>query len=187
MLIKITTLLLIATISTYAIQENKIKKEVETKVNKVLKILKNPSYSQTKKDMKSLNVMSSAFDYGTMAKISMGKNWVKLSPKQKKEFTRSFERKIKNSYIDKLKLYNNQKVIVKNIVKKNPTRITLETNIIGSDDTYKVTYLFYKKTRSDEWFVYDVNLVGVSIIQTYRKQFSEFLKTKTIKQLIASL
>jgi len=37
------------------------------------------------------------------------------------------------------------------------------------------------------WFIYDVNLVGVSIIQTYRKQFSEFLKTKSFDQLLKSL
>ena len=44
--------------------------------------------------------------------------------------------------------------------------------------------IFYKKKQNNQWYIYDVELVGVSIIQTYRKQFSEFLKTKTVKELI---
>ena len=98
-----------------------------------------------------------------------------------------FEKKIKLSYLDKLRLYNNEKVIIKKLKKVKPTRITLETQVIGLDDTYKVVYLFYKKKQNNHWYIYDVELVGVSIIQTYRKQFSEFLKTKSVNQLIKSL
>ncbi|WP_373030669.1 ABC transporter substrate-binding protein, partial [Sulfurovum sp.] len=88
---------------------------------------------------------------------------------------------------DKLRLYNNEKVIIKDLKKIKPNRITLETQVIGLDDTYKVVYLFYKKSQNNQWYIYDVELVGVSIIQTYRKQFSEFLQTKSVKQLIESL
>ena len=75
-------------------------------------------------------------------------------------------------------------MIIKDLKKVKSNRITLETQVIGLDDTYKVIYLFYKKKQNNQWYIYDVNLVGVSIIQTYRKQFSEFLKTKSVKQLI---
>ena len=78
-------------------------------------------------------------------------------------------------------------MILKNIKKVKHNRITLETTIIGQDGNYKVIYMFYKKKQNNQWFIYDVNLVGVSIIQTYRKQFSEFLRTKSVKQLIESL
>jgi phospholipid transport system substrate-binding protein len=160
---------------------------MDTKVRKVLLVLKDKTLSQKQKEQKSIAVMDSIFDYNTMATISLGKRWRTLTKKEKKQFAIAFEKKIKHSYVDKLRLYNNQKVILKDIKKVKHNRITLETTIIGQDGNYKVIYMFYKKKQNNQWFIYDVNLVGVSIIQTYRKQFSEFLKTKSVKQLIESL
>lgn len=174
-------------VSSHAIVESQIQKVMDNKVHQVLNILKNNSLSQTQKEKKSIKVIDSVFDYKTMAQISLGKKWKTLTKNEKNEFTKAFEKKIKHSYIDKLRLYNNQKVNIKKLKKVKSNRITLETQVIGLNETYKVVYLFYKKKQNNQWYIYDVNLVGVSIIQTYRKQFSEFLKTKSVTQLIRSL
>ena len=187
MLKKILLILLLSSISSHAIKEQNIQKVMDSKVRKVLLVLKDTTLSQKRKEQKSIAAMKNAFDYRTMAQISLGKKWKTLSKKEKKQFTLTFEKKIKHSYVDKLRLYNNQKVILKDLKKIKHNRITLETTIIGQDGNYKVIYMFYKKKQNNQWFIYDVNLVGVSIIQTYRKQFSEFLKTKSVKQLIESL
>ena len=187
MLKKILLILLLSIISSHAIEEQNIQKVMDSKVRKVLLVLKDKTLSQKQKEQKSIRVIDDVFDYRTMAQISLGKRWKSLTKNEKTQFINAFEKKIKHSYLDKLKLYNNQKVIIKDLKKIKHNRITLETQIIGHDGTYKVIYLFYKKKKKNHWFIYDVNLVGVSIIQTYRKQFSEFLKTKLFKQLIESL
>jgi phospholipid transport system substrate-binding protein len=174
-------------ISLYAIEEQNIQKVMDSKVRQVLDNLKDKSLSQTQKDQKNVRIIDEAFDYNTMAKISLGTKWKSLSQSEKTEFIKAFERKIKHSYLDKLRLYNNQKVNIKKLKKVKSNRITLETQVIGVDDTYKVIYLFFKQKQNNQWYIYDVELVGVSIIQTYRKQFSEFLKTKSVHQLIKSL
>jgi len=127
------------------------------------------------------------FDYKKMAQISLGRKWKTLSSKEKSQFATVFEKKIKHSYVDKLRLYNNQRVVIKKLHKSKKNRISLESTIIGKSDTYKVVYQFYKRKNKDDWYIYDVRLAGVSIVQTYRKQFSDFLKTKSFKQLLKSL
>lgn len=179
--------IMIMSISAHAIVESQIQQVMDKKVQQVLNILKNNTLSQTQKESKSIKVMDSVFDYGTMAKISLGKKWKTLSSAEKKEFTKAFEKKIKHSYVDKLRLYDNQKVITKALKKVKPTRITLENQIIGKTDTYEVVYLFYKNKKKNQWYIYDVRLVGVSIVQTYRKQFASFLKTKSFDELLKSL
>jgi phospholipid transport system substrate-binding protein len=180
-------LLLLSVVSLYAIKEQNIKTELDSKVTKVLSVLKNKSLSQKQREQKSIRIIDSVFDYHTMAKISLGKRWKTLTKTQKAQFTKRFEKKLKHSYLDKLRLYNNQRVVVKNTKKVKHNRIIFETQIYGQDGVYKVSYLLYKKKQNNEWYIYDVNLVGVSIIQTYRKQFSEFLKTKSFNQLLKSL
>jgi len=187
MLKKIILLLSLSIISLYALEEQNIQKVMDSKVRQVLDILKDKSLSQQQKDQKNVRIIDDVFDYTTMAQISLGKKWNTLSQNEKTQFTKAFERKIKHSYLDKLRLYNNQTVNIKKLQKVKSNRVTLETQVIGIDDTYKVIYLFYKKKQNNQWYIYDVELVGVSIIQTYRKQFSEFLQTKSVKQLIESL
>ncbi len=187
MLKKIIILLFLPVLSLYAIEEQNIQKVTDSKVRQVLNVLKDKTLSDKQKDQRNIRIIDDVFDYDIMSQISMGKNWKTLTRNEKTQFSNAFEKKIKHSYLDKLRLYNNQKVIIKELKKVKPNRITLETQVVGIDDTYKVIYLFYKKKQNNQWYVYDVELVGVSIIQTYRKQFSEFLQTKSVKQLIKSL
>jgi phospholipid transport system substrate-binding protein len=183
-----TLLILIGlSITSQAIVESQIQQVMETKVQKVLNILQNKALTQTQKENKSIKVMDSVFDYTTMAKISLGKKWKTLNSTEKKQFIKAFEHKIKHSYVDKLRLYDNQKVITRKMRKVKPTRITLESHIIGKTENYKVLYLFYKNKKTSQWYIYDVRLAGVSIIQTYRKQFASFLKTKSFQALLKSL
>jgi len=173
--------------SSYGVTEQNMKQVMDTKTKQVIKILKDNALSQKQKNKKSIKIMDPIFSYSTMAKISLGKRWKSLSKKDKKSFSRAFERKIKHSYIDKLKLYKNQKVVTKNPKKIKSNRIKLITKIVGNTETYKIINSFYKKKGSNQWYIYDVNLAGVSIVQTYRKQFKAFLKTKSFKQLLNSL
>jgi len=184
---KVIMLMLLSVVFAYAVKEQSIKKVTDTKVRKVLLVLKDKSLSQRQKEQKSIRIIDDLFDYNTMAKISLGKRWKTLSKNEKAKFTNAFEKKLKHSYLDKLRLYNNQQVIIRGVKKIKHNRITFETKIIGQDGTYRVIYLFYKKKNRNDWYIYDVNLVGVSIVQTYRKQFSEFLKTKSFSQLLKSL
>ncbi|GIT98211.1 ABC transporter substrate-binding protein [Sulfurovum sp. TSL1] len=187
MLKKVILLLFLSVLSLYALEEQNIQKVTDTKVREVLNILKDKSLSQKQKDEMNVRIIDNIFDFDIMAQISLGKRWKTLSKDEQRRFSKAFEKKIKHSYLDKLRLYNNEKVIIKDLEKIKSNRITLETQVIGLDDTYKVIYLFYKKRQTDQWYIYDVELVGVSIIQTYRKQFAEFLTTKTVKELIESL
>ena len=187
MLKKLMILPLFALTFLFAIEEANIKTEMDAKIQDITTILQNKSLSLKDKKAKIAPTVDSIFEYKTMAKISLGKKWKALSQSEKDQFTQKFETKLKNSYFEKLELYTNQKVVIKELEKVKATRIQLHTEIIGVDDTYEVIYKFYKVKKSTDWRIYDVEITGVSIIQTYRKQFSEFLKTKSFNELLESL
>ena len=184
---KIILLLTLSILSLYAVEEQNIQSVMEAKTQQVIAILKNPSLNMKQKEKRSIKLMDPIFSYKTMAKISLGKKWKTLTKKEKKTFAKAFEHKIKHSYIDKLKLYKNQKVITNQPKKVKKNRIQLTTKIVGNNETYKIVNSFYKKKHTNQWYIYDVKLAGVSIIQTYRKQFAAFLKTKSFKALLNSL
>ena len=70
-----------------------------------------------------------------------------------------------------------QNLIFKTELSQNEIIRKLETH--DAKDT--LDYDFYEK--NGEWFIYDIDLVGVSIIQTYRQQFAGLLKEKSFDEM----
>ncbi|CAA6820125.1 MAG: Putative periplasmic protein [uncultured Sulfurovum sp.] len=171
----------------FAIDEAHINSEMKTKIQEITSILQNKNLSSAEKQAQMFPSIDTVFDYKTMSKIALGSYWKTLTTSQQNNFSYKFETKLKNSYFEKLELYTNEKVLVKELEKVKSTRIHLHTDIVGIEDTYEIIYKFYKVQNSNDWLIYDIDITGVSIIQTYRKQFSEFLATKSFNELLASL
>ncbi len=188
---KIFKILLISSIvftSAFALKKDEIKNQMNNKVDNIINILKNKEIDTNKQTEEIIKVMDSVFDYKLMAKISLGKKtWSSISIEKKKEFTELFENKLKLSYIEKLKLYTDQKVKILDLIPYKKTRLQLTSEIVGEDKTYQINYNFYKNRKINEWLIYDIDLVGISIIQTYRKQFSGLLKEKTFDEMLVLL
>lgn len=187
MLKKIILSTLISSALLFGVEEENIKSDMDSKIQTITQILQNKSLSLESKKEQIAPTVDTIFDYKTMAKISLGRVWKNLSSTQQEQFTQKFEQKLKNSYFEKLELYTDQKVIVKALEKPKATRIYLHSEIIGTEENYEIIYKFYKSKQGNDWKIYDVDITGVSIIQTYRKQFAEFLKTKSFDELLSSL
>ena len=192
MLKNICKFLLVLTITiTYAnaLQENEIQEQMTKKIDNVLLVLEKKELSLSQKGEEIIKIIDEVFDYELMAKIALGKEtWNNLSVEKQKEFVKIFETKLKNSYVEKLELYNDQKVKIIGLKPHNNTRLQLETELIGKEGSYKINYNFYNKSKEKEqWLIYDVDLVGVSIIQTYRHQFSGLLKEKSFDEMLVLL
>lgn len=187
-LFKILLLITFTITSASALKKDTLKDEMGNKINNILLVLKDESIQKEKKGEKIVEIIDSVFDYNTMSKIALGKKtWTSISKEQRNEFVKVFERKLKNSYIGKLELYTNQQVKIIDLLAYKGSRLQLISELIGTDDTYTINYNFYENRSNKEWLIYDVDLVGVSIIQTYRKQFSGMLKEKTFDEMLIAL
>jgi phospholipid transport system substrate-binding protein len=180
------SLLFVFSNNLFAIEESKIVDVMKDKVDRVIAILQEKEKTKLEKTDRIFSIMDELFDYRVMSQIALGRDWTNLSDKEKDKFTKLFELKLKNSYIDKLDLYTNEEIVIDNIKKLNPKRIKLLTYVIGKDDKYEIEYKFYKDGTSN-WLIYDVNIIGVSIMQTYRQQFAEYLKNNSFNNLLVSL
>lgn len=172
--------------TAYALQEDKILSIMTDKINKATQILQNQQIDKMQKQKDIFDIFDAVFDYELMAKLSLGKQWNRLEAQQQKLFTQSFEQRLKASYIDKLYLYTNQTIIVKDMLKPKDNRIEIMMHILGEKETFEVIYKFYKNGNND-WLIYDVNILGISIIQTYRNQFVGVLQKETFEELIQRL
>lgn len=187
-ILKVLLLLTFLITGANALQKDEIINEMTAKVDDALDILKQKDLNTQDKANKIFALIDDVFDYELMGKISLGKEtWLSINDAQRKEFIKAFELKLKNSYVDKLELYTDQKVKIIELSPYKKTRLQLKTEVVGKDEVYKINYNFYNNKKKNQWFIYDVDLLGVSIVQTYRKQFAGLLKEKTFDELLVIL
>lgn len=181
-LLRLLLLLLVMFSSAYALQKDEIKSEMAKKIDAVLVVLKDNNIAMEEKKKEIINIVNDTFDFDLMAKIALGKDaWNSIDGAKQEEFSLVFEEKLKKSYTDKLELYNNQKVKILGLEPYNNTRLQLKTELVGKEGNYSINYNFYEK--NGEWLIYDIDLIGVSIINTYRQQFAGLLKEKSFDEM----
>jgi len=186
-LLKLFLILAVFSIPSFALRQNEIEPVMQNKIEKVLAVLKKKE-SNTVRGQEIIRTMDPVFDYALMAKLALSsKTWGSISSAQQKEFTKLFIARLKQSYLDKLDLYNNQKVIYKGVKPYQKGRLQLQTEVVGKDETYKINYNFHNSKNNGNWLIYDVELAGVSIIQTYRQQFAGLLKEKSFDEILTQL
>ena len=183
--ILIVLLMLFFTSSTSLADEVKeIRAMTKEKVDIVINILKDKSLSKNEKKEGILKTIDGLFDFSLMARLSLGKkHWKSLSKEKRKEFSKLFVERLKLSYLEKLDLYTDEEVVVDEARKTKKNRVEVLTYLVTEDDKKEMIYKLYK-TKKKGWMVYDVDVLGVSIVQTYRSQFSGVLKKETMEQLM---
>lgn len=185
----ITLFLLSAVLSTsvFGSQLEDLTSLMQKKVDFIITVLKDETLQKKIKNEQIYESVDGLFDYTLMSRLSVGKaNWMKLKSSQKQEFVKLFSTLMKESYAEKAHLLSDEKVTVNDAQQIKSSRIYVPVTIQGSKDSTEMIYKFYYSKKAI-WLVYDVDVAGVSILQTYRAQFAEILKGADMIELINKL
>ena len=163
-----------------------ITKMAKEKVNNIITYLRDTSLEKETRNKQIIAEVNTMFDFQLMAQLSLGKQWKQTKKRQRKEFVKVFVKRIQQSYLEKLDLYTDEEVIIGDAKQTKKKRAVLTTYLVSEDDKKEMIYKF-RKHKKRGWLVYDVNILGVSFIQTYRSQFSGVLKNKSMDELIEDL
>lgn len=163
-----------------------VRELLRSKIDAVVALLRQKDMDKSLRKDNIMELIKPIFDFRKMAKLSLGrKHWPGLSPEKQEEFSDLFVRKMQDSYIEKLDLYEDEEVVYEEplIIKR---KVHVPINFVSKDDKISMLYKFYR-SKELGWQIYDVELQGVSVIQTYRTQFNDVLKNGTIDDLMAKL
>jgi phospholipid transport system substrate-binding protein len=173
-------------LSLSALQENEIGPVMRKKIDEVLIVINDQNLTKKARNAAIEKIIDPYFDFVLMAKLSLGKSgWESATPAQRREYVTLFERRIKDSYMSKVDLYKNEKITL-DAPQKLKNRIHLNSFIVDKGEKKEVLYKFYR-SRDRGWLIYDVDVLGVSIIQTYRSQFAGELQKGSIELLLQKL
>ncbi|NQU63019.1 MAG: ABC transporter substrate-binding protein [SAR324 cluster bacterium] len=168
-----------------ASDQGEVKDIVQRNIKIVIDLVKDKSLDKQTRNRKIIDTVVPFFDFDFMAKVCLGKeHWNSLSETKQNKFTELFVKRLQESYLDKLDLYTDEEVVIDE-AKKVKNRIHVVTYLVSKGDKMEMIYKFRQTDQG--WKVYDLEILGVSIVLTYRSQFSGYLKDKSMDDLLKKL
>lgn len=125
-------------------------------------------------------------NFTRMTAAAVGRNWRQATPEQQKRLQEEFKTMLVRTYAGALSQIKDQTVSVKPL-RANPadTEVVVRSEVVGRGDPIQLDYRLEKGPSG--WRIYDLNVLGVWLVETYRAQFAQEISARGIDGLIASL
>jgi phospholipid transport system substrate-binding protein len=143
-------------------------------IDEALAVLKDEKLSKQERRSRVQEIAYARFDFDTMSRLVLARNWSRFSEPQKAEFEREFKTFLARSYGSRLDAYDHQEVAIIGEQAEPRGDVTIRTRIQGGD--FEGVAMDYRlRDRGGEWRVIDVVIEGISLVANYRDQFKEVL------------
>jgi phospholipid transport system substrate-binding protein len=127
------------------------------------------------------------FNFETISKLVLARNWRDLSPAQQKEFMEEFKRHLTVTYGKNVESYNNERAVVTGDRAEARDDWTVKTKILRPNAAEVLVDYRLRKDSDGEWRIIDVIIEGVSLVANFRSQFQEIITTSGTPKLIELL
>jgi phospholipid transport system substrate-binding protein len=163
--------------------------EVKRTTDKILSIVTNPALkvpSKTEEREKLIRqAVDERFDWEEMARRSLAVHWAKRTAEERKEFVRYFADLVERTYMRKVEDYSGEKVLYEGETKEGDYASVRVKIVTKRGEDIPVEYRL--KKEKEDWFVYDVSIEGVSLVNNYRTQFNSILSQSSYENLVKRL
>lgn len=159
-------------------------------VDDVMNTIKNDKAIQAG-DLRKINTLvdQKIMPYSNFQKttqLAMGRNWPKANPTQQAQITEEFKTLLIRIYSGALSQVKDQKIQYKpNRFAADDTDVIVRTVVLGKGDPVQLDYRVEKTPTG--WKVYDINVLGAWLIESYRNQFNDQISKGGVDGLITFL
>ncbi|MCZ2499173.1 hypothetical protein GN316_20650 [Xylophilus sp. Kf1] len=128
-------------------------------------------------------------DFRRMTAAAVGPQWRQATPDQQQRLQAEFKSLLVRTYSGALSQVSDQSIVIKPLrASPEDKEVVVRTEVTGRGDPIQLDYRL-EKTPGDGagWKIYNLNVLGVWLVETYRSQFAQEINAKGIDGLIAAL
>ncbi|WHZ12639.1 MAG: Phospholipid ABC transporter shuttle protein MlaC [Burkholderiaceae bacterium] len=129
-------------------------------------------------------------DFERMTASAVGPAWRQATPQQKEKLQAEFKTLLVRTYAGALSQVSSDQTIYVKPLRADPgdADVVVRTEVRGSGDPIQIDYRMEKTPgQGAGWKIYNFNVMGVWLVDTYRSQFAEQINKNGIDGLISSL
>ena len=128
-------------------------------------------------------------NFQRMTAAAVGPAWRQATPEQQKRLQEEFKALLVRTYAGALDQVSDQTVTVRPFRgSPDDKEVLVRTEVKGRGDPVQLDYRLEKTPgQGGGWKVYNLNVLGVWLVDTYRTQFAQEINARGIDGLIAAL
>ncbi|MBS0451189.1 MAG: ABC transporter substrate-binding protein [Proteobacteria bacterium] len=128
-------------------------------------------------------------NFQRMTASAVGPKWREATPEQQKRLQDGFKMLLVRTYAGALDQVTDQEVTVKPFRGSvDDKEVLVRTEVRGSGEPVQLDYRLEKTPgEAGGWKIYNLNVMGIWLVDTYRSQFTQEINAKGIDGLIATL
>lgn len=158
-------------------------------VDRVFKILQDPAMAGSNHAAQRRSAVFTAagtiFDFGEMAKQSLGKHWTGRTPAERTQFVALFTALMQHSYISKVDQHGGAQMVYQGETVDGNLAAVRTTIPLSNGGAMPLEYRMHKANA--RWQVYDLSIDGISLVSNYRAQFNKVIRLGSYDVLVAKL
>ena len=125
-------------------------------------------------------------DMRRTTEMAMGPNWKKATPEQQTQLVSEFKNLLIRTYSGALSQLRDQTIQFKPLrAAPDDKEVVVKTVVMGRGDPVPLDYRLEKTANG--WRVYDMNIMGVWLVEAYRNQFANQISQNGIEGLVKFL
>jgi phospholipid transport system substrate-binding protein len=163
--------------------------QIRETIDRVISILNRPDLRPRAKREARQEILRAeirpAFDFGEMAKRSLGVHWRRRTPEERERFTGLFAELLENSYLGKIESYKGERIRYVGESVDPPYAVVNTVIVTSRDDEIPIAYRVV--LQDGRWRIYDVVIEGISLVNNYRSQFAGILQNSSFDELVKKL
>jgi phospholipid transport system substrate-binding protein len=154
-------------------------------LDRIIEVLRDKELPQETILDQVADLVRSKFDFWAMSQRTLGINWRKATPEQRKRFVDLFSRLLEDTYRGRVRNYTYQDEKVEYVGEKvEGKRGQVDTLIISNKE---ISVKYRVRLKNDEWLVYDVIVEEVSLISNFRSSYGEIIRQEGFDGLLKRL
>jgi len=128
-------------------------------------------------------------NFQRMTAAAVGPAWRQASPEQQKRLQEEFKILLVRTYAGALTQVSDQTIFVKPLrAAADDKEVVVRTEVKGRGDAIQLDYRLEKTPgEGSGWKIYNLNVLGAWLVETYRSDFAQQINAKGIDGLIVSL
>ena len=128
-------------------------------------------------------------NFQRMTASAVGPGWRQATPEQQKRLQEEFKALLVRTYSGAVNQVSDQSIVVKPLRSAPEDKeVIVRTEVRGKGDPIQLDYRVEKAPEAPSgWRIYNLNVMGVWLVDNYRTQFAQEINAKGVDGLIASL
>lgn len=127
-------------------------------------------------------------DVNGMSRSVLGRQaWGKANMAEKKQFVETFTQLVIRTYASPLTEYTNETIKFLPLRGEADGRFVRVNSVIIRPNGQRIPLTYSLVSKNGQWKIYDLSVEGVSLLQSFRSQFSQVLQRSNMQELLKQM